>query len=414
MNVGAISRLVLGGCSVALLVSCGKQEVDRRPNPVERPVRTVQVAKAQTRLMERTIAVSGSLAAQESSVLSAKVPGRLQRLAVDIGSLVRKGDLIAEIEPKDYELRLRQSGAALAQARAAVGLPVDGEEDSVPLEAISVMRQAQAVLNEASKSVERVRALTKEDVASKAELDTAESNYGVASARLEAAREEAHSRMAALAQRRAEYEIARKQLSDARVLAPFDGAVQSRESSLGEYVASGTPIVTLVQSDPLRLRLEVSERESSLVATGQAVRLLAEGSTHQCTGKVVRLSPALEETSRTLLVEAEVPNDGSLRPGLFARALIILSADEPGLAVPSRALVTFAGIEKVLLVSDGKALEKKVATGRRAADWVEITSGIEPGAMVILDAQGIQNGQPVSVEQPAPPSPTSSGGGAGH
>jgi len=351
--------------------------------------------------MERAIAVTGTLAAQEQSTLSAKVSGRLQHLAVDIGSVVSQGDVLAQIEPRDYELRLQQSTAALSQARAAVGLPSEGEEDDVDLKQISTVKQAKAVLDEATKNRQRINDLSKANIASQSELDVAEANYTVALTRCDVALEEARARRAALAQRRAEYEIARKQLADAAVRAPFDGAVQTRPASIGEYVAPGTPIVTLVKTDPLRLRLEVPEREAVAVRSGQSVRLRIEGDTITYTSRITRLSPALNEQNRMLLVEADVPNPGSLRAGLFARAEIILNEREDVLSVPANALITFAGLEKVVVVQAGKALEKTVATGRRRHDLVEIVSGLTSGEIVVLNPGGLRTGQPVTVESQA-------------
>jgi RND family efflux transporter MFP subunit len=158
--------------------------------------------------------------------------------------------------------------------------------------------------------------------------------------------------------------------------------------------------VTLVQIDPLRLRLEVPERDAFLVATGQSVRLVAEGLARTHHGRVVRMSPALDARSRALRVEAQVPNDGTLRPGWFVRADIVVTPDEPGLAVPRRALVTFAGIKKIFIIQDGAALEHNVSTGREGGDWIEIRSGLDPGATVILDADSLHSGQPVQVIAP--------------
>ena len=84
--------------------------------------------------MERTVAATGTLAAQEQGTLSIKVPGRLLTLAVDLGSVVKKGDILAQVDPQDYELRVRQAVAALAQSRAALGLPLDGANDAVEIE----------------------------------------------------------------------------------------------------------------------------------------------------------------------------------------------------------------------------------------------------------------------------------------
>jgi RND family efflux transporter MFP subunit len=172
-------------------------------------------------------------------------------------------------------------------------------------------------------------------------LDTAESVYNVALNRYEGALEETRTRQAALAQRRAEYELAKQQLSDTTVRAPFSGVLQARLIDPGEFLSAGAPVAELVQVDPLRLRLDVPEREAAVVRSGQTVRLTVEGDTNIFQGVLSRVSPALEETGRVLRVEADVPSRGILRPGLFARAQLVTQSDDPGLAVPPSALVVF-------------------------------------------------------------------------
>ncbi|HVS16604.1 MAG TPA: efflux RND transporter periplasmic adaptor subunit [Thermoanaerobaculia bacterium] len=361
----------------------------------------VRVATAAIRPIERLIAAVGTLAAQEHSTLSSKVAGRLQRFDVDLGSEVRRGEVLARIEPRDYELRVQQAAAALAQARAELGLgpaPPDGApEPPLEVDALSTVRHARAVLDEAIKSRERVHSLADSGIASTADLDTVEARYTVALTSYETAREAGRVRVATLEQRQTELAIARKNLADTVVTAPFDGAVQERSAALGQYVAVGTPVVTLVQADPLRLRLEVPEREAILLREGQPLRLRVDGDETVYSGRIARLSPALDERTRTLRVEADVPRAGALRAGLFARADIVIAADDPVLCVPAAAITSFAGIEKVILAQGGKAEERVVRTGRRTPECVEILAGLEPGLTVILDPGGLQTGQPVRV-----------------
>ena len=345
--------------------------------------------------MERVVHATGTLAAQEESTLSSKVSGRLQDIAVDVGSVVRQGGVIAQVEPRDYELRLQQAMAALAQARAELGLPLEGDSDEVRLDTITLVRQARAVLEEAAKNRERILKLSAEGIATAAELDTAEAAHLVARTRHDSAMEEAQMRLAALAQRRAELEIARKQLADATVRAPFDGVIQSRIAGLGQYVAPGTPIVTLVRLDPMRLRLEVPERDATQVRSGQVVLLTVQGDEEVYRGTLARLSPALDQGTLTLRVEADVPAQGTLRPGLFAQARIVVDANRPGVSVPTNAMTSFAGLEKVVTIRDGKAQERVVSTGRRGSGWIEIVSGLSVGEGVVLDPAGLRTGQPV-------------------
>lgn len=351
--------------------------------------------------MERILTVTGTLGPQEESTLSAKVVGRLQQPHVDVGSRVRPGDIIAQVEPRDYELRLQQSLAALSQARAALGLPLHGDDDGVDIESTSAVEGAKAVLDEATKNLSRFRELSKDGIASQSDFNAVEAGHAVALTRYQTALDEARVLQATVAQRRAEYEIARKLLADSVIRAPFAGTVQARLAGVGEYVAAGTPIVTLVQADPLRLRLDVPERESGSVRVGQPVRVSVEGDTRAYVGTVTRVSPAILEDNRMLRVEADVPSAGSLRPGQFASAAIVVNPRDDALSVPSTALVTFAGLEKVVVVEVGKALEKSVSTGRRGPDWIEIVSGLAAGETVVLDPAGVRTGEPVSAVEEA-------------
>ncbi len=172
-------------------------------------------------------------------------------------------------------------------------------------------------------------------------------------------------------------------------------------ANLGEYLAAGSPVVRLVKTSPLRLRLEVPERQAVELRAGQTVRFTVEGGTHQHQATLTRLSPALTEQSRVLVAEADVPNDGSLRAGAFIRAEVIVATTDRGIAVPSEALVLFAGLEKVVLVRDNKAVERVVETGRRGPDWVEIVSGLDAGTPVVLEPGNLQTGQAVKVIEAA-------------
>jgi RND family efflux transporter MFP subunit len=232
----------------------------------------------------------------------------------------------------------------------------------------------------------------------RAELDTAVSQLAVAEGRYQDAIEEVRNRQAVIVQRRSELEIAHQQLADTIIVSPMDGAVSERQGSVGQYLAAGAPVATLVRVDPLRLRLAVPEREAGAVGIGQAVELTVEGDPTKHEGRVARLSPAIAENNRTLLIEAEVPNArGLLRPGSFAKADIVVEAGQKIVTVPLDSIVTFAGIEKVLTVAGSKAVEVRVRTGRRLGDRVEITEGISVGNRVIVQPGNLVGGQPVTV-----------------
>jgi RND family efflux transporter MFP subunit len=130
------------------------------------------------------------------------------------------------------------------------------------------------------------------------------------------------------------------------------------------------------------------------------VKVTVEGESSVYTGRLVRVSPSIEEDNRTLLVEAEIPNEqGVLRPGSFARAEILGAEEKPAVFVPSSSITSFAGIEKVTSVKDGKVVEIRVKTGRRDADSVEIIEGLQPGTPVIVQPGNLVSGQSVTTRR---------------
>lgn len=398
--------VVAGACLlvVGCALICGACKSDypaganqAQPGSAPGTTRAVHTARVAETAVGNTINVTGTLAAQDQATLSVKVPGRMRAITVDLGSVVRQGQVVAQVEQQDYQLRIQQTEAALGQARARLGLTPDGTDDRVEAEQTGTVRQARALMDEARTTRERTESLVKQGVVSRAEFDSADAAYKVAVSRFQDAVEEIRNRQALLSQRRAEVALARQQLADTTVVAPFDGVVQEKRASVGEYLAAGAPVVTIVRVNPLRFRAEVPERDAASVKMGQRVNVTVEGASAVFAGRVVRLSPSITEQNRMLVVEAEVSNNGTLRPGSFARADIVTSDTAQAVTVPSNAIVTFAGIEKVIVVQNGKALEKPVTTGRRVADWTEIVSGVNVGDAVILDPGNLQSGQSVNV-----------------
>lgn len=359
--------------------------------------RQVKVGRVTEIPFGTSVTVTGTLAAKDEATLSVKVPGRLQAIAVDLGSVVRRGQVVAQVEPQDYRLRVQQSEAALQQARARLGLAPDGSSDRVDAEQTGAVREARAVLEQARAARQRTVTLVEQGVISRAEYETANANFKVAESRYQDAVEEIRNRQALLAQRRSELAMARQALADTAVVAPFDGLVQERQASVGEYLGASAPVVTIVRVNPLRFRGEVPERDAATIRQGQPIRVTVEGDRGLYAGRIVRLSPTLNQQNRVLVVEAEIANPGSLRPGGFARAEIVTDDASMAVTVPSNSIVTFAGIEKVLTVNGGKAQEKPVTTGRRTGEWTEVLSGVDVGEAVILDPGNLQSGAAVNV-----------------
>ncbi len=393
-------------CLVALVPGC-RPGISGNTAPSSAAPVDVKVTPAADRPWEQVLTVLGSLEAVDRATLSTKNAGRLKKLLVDVGSLVKAGDVLAQVEPRDYELRVQQAAAMLAQARARLGLPLEGADDAVEIEKVSTVREARARLDEANAALERVKRLQAQNISSQVEFERASAEYEVMQSRYNDALQEARERQAILAQRRAEFDIARQQLTDTSLRAPFDGVIQARLTNVGEFLPAGSAVLTVVQVDPLRLRLDVPERQSTVVRVGQPVRVSFEGDRQGYTGTVARVSPALDPRTRLLRVEGEMKNPGHLRPGAFAKAEIVVSEAAPGLAIPADALVTFAGIEKVFLVVTNTAVERSIVVGRKNGGWIEVLKGLKAGDPVVRNPSGIAPGTPVKASPAPPPSSAS-------
>jgi RND family efflux transporter MFP subunit len=283
---------------------------------------------------------------------------------------------------------------------------VGGNDDDVESQAVGIVRQAKARLDQASVNLNRSRELRDQGILAQADFDAGEAAFKVAQSLYNDALEEVSNRRGILAERRSDLALAEQQLLDTKLRAPFSGAVQQRRSNLGEYLAAGAPVLTLVKLTPLRLRLDVPEREAPNVRKGQDVAVRVEGDTNAWPGRIVRVSPALEESNRSLIAEAEVDNSkGLLRPGSFARAEIVTDSGQDSLVVPGSSVLVFAGIEKVITVKEGKAFEQPVTTGRRTGDSVEVLAGLSDGAAVVVKPGSLQTGVAVEISSGPTPAP---------
>src|SRR5882762_11977715 len=146
-------------------------------------VRQVKTARVEETPFGETVTANGTLAAFDQSTAGVKVPGRLSSISVDLGSVVRRGQAIAQIEANDYKLRVQQSEAALGQARARLGLSPDGPDDKVNVDQTGTVRQAKAQLDEASLNRERAVRLVQQGVVARADYDAADASYKVAQSR---------------------------------------------------------------------------------------------------------------------------------------------------------------------------------------------------------------------------------------
>ena len=394
----AVPLTLLGTLALALtLAGCGR---DATPEAKTRTAHQVRLVSVEQGSLPLTVTVTGTLAADEEVLASFKVAGRISEIAVDLGSMVTKKQMIARLDPTDFRIRVEQAEAALHQTRARLGLPPGSSEDRVDPEQTAPVREAHAVLNESRLNRDRMVKLLEKNYISKVDFDAAASKLLVAESRYQASIEEVRDRQALLAQRKSELALARQQLADTTLYSPMDGAVRERKASVGEFLPAGAEVVALVRVHPLRLKVSVPERESAVIRVGQAVKVRVEGDNAEHQGRVVRLSPVIEKQNRTLTVEAEVDNrQGRIKAGSFARAEILVSADQPVVLAPASAIITFAGIEKVISVKEGRAVEHRIRSGRHAGTRVEILEGLSPAELIVAEPGNLSGGQPVTVSK---------------
>jgi RND family efflux transporter MFP subunit len=360
----------------------------------------VRVATAETRRFSRAVSVTGSLQADETVSVSSEVAGRLDSVRCDFGQFVRKGDILAELDKREFQLQHDRARAALAQALARIGL--DPSQEQVTPELTPDIRQTRAQMEDARFKYDSAARLVKSGDVSQERFIEVEKALHAREAAYQAARDGLRMQLASVQGLRAEVKLAQKRLDDATVRAPFDGSISARLVSPGQYLRENTPIATLVKADPLRLRADIPESAASGARIGATLAFTtdaAPGATFQA--RITRLNPTLDARSRSLTAEARLTgHDPRLRPGIFVQVQLALERDSESVVVPREALYQLAGLTKIFLVRDGRASELKIAPGREIDGWMEVPAGrIHPGDQVAVSrlAQLI-DGAPVRIE----------------
>ncbi len=346
---------------------------------------TITAAPVEARQVERLVEMVGTLMPEEEVTLSVDQPSTIAKVHVDLGDRVRAGQVVVSLDDREDRLRVEQAQAALEAAQRAL----DRARANVDASRANISR-ARAVMAEAEANYKRFEELWKEGAVAARERDAAQREFDVGRASLEASQaqlaseqEAARNAAAQVEQARAGLEFSKKRLGDNQILSPVAGAVKRKLTSAGEAIKEKTPVMILVVTDPLRFQGTIPERFSPRVAAGQPVTVRVEAYRDRTfPGKVSRISPAVETESRSLLVEALVPNPkGELKPGFFARGDILTGQDRDVAFVPEAAVYTFVGINKVFVVKDGSVEERQVKVGIRQDGAVEV-QGVRPGETV--------------------------------
>jgi RND family efflux transporter MFP subunit len=264
------------------------------------------------------------------------------------------------------------------------------------------IRQAQAQMEDARSKFRTAESLVKTGDISQERFTEMQKQYQARLAVYEAARDEARTLMAQVQALKAEVALARKRLNDATVRAPFDGSVSEKLLSPGQYIKENTPIVTLVKTHPLRLRVEVPETAAGVVKEGSTLTFTTDAAPGSRFSAVVReLNPALDPKSRTLTAEARLTqSDPRLRPGMFVQVELVVKKGTEAIIVPKRAIYSVAGLTKVFTVRDGRAVEHRIATGQEVGEWVAVPrEAVNAGDQVAISGlQQLVNGLPVKAQ----------------
>ncbi|MDA0833474.1 MAG: efflux RND transporter periplasmic adaptor subunit [Planctomycetota bacterium] len=373
--------------------------------PQEKKLPTIQadVLNVTQRSWPTIVRSQGNLIADEMAVVGSKVAGRVARVHVDLGDIVKAGSPLITLDENEFRLRVLQADAQLTQARSAVGLGVDDRVENLKAENSPPVQEQLALWDEAKANLERMKKLQMQKAVTLAEVEQIAAAARVAEARYASALNSTREKIALIGIRQAELSLARQQLDDVVVRMPFDGLVQQRDVAPGAYVQVGNPVVTVVRTNPLRFRGAMAERLAQNLAVGQKIALKIESLDEPRMVTVARISPALNRMNRSLTFEADVKNeDHRLRAGLFAEADVFIDPQAQALVVPASAIVEFAGAEKVWKVIEGKATEHEVLTGARRDNTIEILKGLAVGDVILVD--GMKGREALIDPQPVPES----------
>ncbi len=317
----------------------------------------------------------GTLQAVTEAPILARTDGYLKTRLVDLGDHVRAGQPLAEIDAPEVDQQILQAEAAVQQAQAALE------------QAEAALAQGKANRDLAKVTADRWKSLAAQGVVSQQDNDTNQAQFVAQTANVQALEKAISAQRSNVAAARAN--VARLQEVQAYrvVKAPFDGVITLRNVDVGALVSTGTTLLyRIAQLGTLRTYVNVPQDNANSVHTGQpALLALSNFPGRRFSGKVARTSNSLDPSSRTLLVEVDVPNsDGALFPGMYADVDLSAARPSPPLLVPAGALIIRANGAQVAQVdADGIVHLRKITAGRDYGDRVEIVQGVEEGATIV-------------------------------
>ena len=362
----ALAAILVLGSTAALLYTGTSRAADEAPADTARPALTVSTAQPQRGAVPLRLAANGNVAAWQEASIGAESNGlRLDAVLVNVGDVVKAGQVLARFSPETVQ-------ADVAQARAS-------------------LLEAQAVAAEATDNAERARSLQATGALSQQQIQQFTTAGQTAQARVAVAR--------------ALLQAQELRLQHTQVRAPDSGVISARTATVGAVLGTGTELFRMVRKGRLEWRAEVTATELARIQPGAKARITgASGTTIE--GTVRMVAPTVDPQTRNALVYVDLPPTPDFRAGMFARGEFALGSSD-ALTIPQEALVVRDGFAYVFVVGPQQRVQqRKVQTGRRIADRVEILSGLEADMSVAVRGAGFLNdGDLVRVGvQPAPTS----------
>jgi len=387
-------------CTVAAVTilspACSKSE-SAQAKGREAPAKAITTAAVRQEEMRRAVEVVGTLAAEDQVTITSQAEGAVSHVLVDLGDHVKPGQPLLELDREKLEYNLQNQKAALARALAKYGATEPGHLP--PTDQTPDVRKADAELRQAKQAFDRAEELNKRQLIPRQALDDAEATLRSKQAAYESALQNAKNLSADIDASNAMLQLADRELRDTTIRAPFEGFVQKRLVSLGEFVKNQAPVMEIVRLDPLKAIGEIPEKMAPWVQVGQAVDLKVDAFPNKAiAGKVSRISPAVNTPTRAFSFEATVPNgDGLLKPGTFARVHLTTSLLEPVLTIPYGAMQYRYGVYRAFVLDGDHLVLHELKTGDRIDDRMEILDGLKRGDRVALtDVDNLADGMKVT------------------
>jgi len=389
------SAVILAAAAAA---ACSKGETAQARGR-DTAAKSVKVEFVKKERITRTVELVGTLAAVDQVTISSETDGKVSRILADLGDRVRAGQPLVQVDQEKQQYNVEQQKATLARALAQYGA---ADPEHLPeIEKTPDVQKASADLRQAKQAYDRTNELFKRSLVPQQMLDDAAATLQAKQAGYDLSLQGAKNLRASIQASEASMKLADRQLRDTEIRAPFDGYVEKRLVNLGELVKTQMPVMSVVRIDPLKVVAEIPEKLAPWIHQGQPVELHVDAFPDKTfTGKVSRISPAVNTSTRAFPFEALAPNqDGVLKPGTFARVHIESGKVDDVLSLPAAVLQYRYGVNRVFVIDGDKLTAHELKIGERMGDRVEILTGVNAGDRVAAnDIDKLTDGMKVTTD----------------